>query len=41
VRWPGPQHPHHPTWGTTSDVGYVDEDEFLFLTKPQGIHDHV
>jgi fatty-acyl-CoA synthase len=26
------QHPEHPNWGTTDDIGYVDDEGYLFLT---------
>ncbi|MGZ4569333.1 MAG: acyl-CoA synthetase [Blastococcus sp.] len=26
------QHPRHPTWTTLGDIGFVDDDGFLFLT---------
>lgn len=29
------QHPHHPNWTTTGDMGHLDEDRYLYLTDRQ------
>src|SRR3546814_19550241 len=26
------QHPDHPTWTTSGDIGYIDPERFLYLT---------
>jgi fatty-acyl-CoA synthase len=29
------RHPDHPTWSTVGDMGYLDEDRYLYLTDRQ------
>ena len=35
------QHPTHPDWTTLGDIGYVDDDGYLYPHRPQGVHDHL
>ena len=35
VKTAAAQHPEHPTWTTVGDMGYLDEDRWLFLTDRQ------